>query len=98
MTTYTAKSIVTGEAIYEPATDEMIEAISIGVRVFKDGVAIGEFELRYSAAADNEQIRQEVLGNIRSVVEQEIIGSTQMALDQRAGAIQAAIDTWEKVI
>lgn len=97
MATYTAQATVEAQVTQEPSGD-MVEHFALSVDVLKDGVVIGSFQRNYGVTVTNQEIRIDVEGAIRDIVEGELIGTAQAALDIRANAIETAINTWQKVL
>jgi hypothetical protein len=98
MPTYTAQATVTGEVVLDTGTNDLEESFHIVGDVLKDGQPIGSFDRRFGPQTPNQEIRIELLGAIRDIVEQDIVDTAQAALDQRAQAIEDAINTWEKIL
>ena len=98
MATYTTIAEVTGKAELDPGTGEMTEYFDIQIIVNKDGEEIGRVDRQLRSGSSNSEIRDFVLGEIRTIVEEDLIETSMADLATRALSIEQAINLWEKVL
>ena len=98
MATYTTIADVTGKVELDPGTNNLTEYFDIRIIVNKDGEEIGRVARQKSSGSSNAEIRTFVLGEIRAIIEEDLVATSLSDLDARALSIEQTINLWEKVL
>lgn len=98
MATYTVQSTVEARMEYDPGQGDAQSVFWLDVHVLEDGVEIGQKQFYINTDATNQEIRLQILGEIREIVNLHLLAQEQATLDARAATIQNALDNWERTV
>ena len=93
MPTYTIRATVS-IVTEDPGDGSLEQLISILAAVDRDDVEIGTFLQRYGVETSNAAIRDGIAGRVREIVYQDNMDLKATADQERAAAIQLAIENW----
>ena len=92
MPTYSVDATVT------VASNEGDIGFDLNVAVLRDAVEIGRIRQFYGQSVTNPEMAADMRAKVVAIVDADYDGLARTALEQRAAAIEAALDSWDKTL